>query len=221
MQLYVISPSFCSLLSSTSFNNTCVKFDDLAAVPDGLTTVPGQGGIPVPYKELSWEAFGVATSTPVLGSLGFHSPPQCAITSAKMQLTSGKSPAITTTYPSSKVQSFDLNALYIGCTVNTMGNLNLPTSCTAQVTGYRLNPANPSICDTVGPETVTFNPPTVAGTGGLTLETKANMTQHKFPLTFHTLKNVTIELVSVATTPELATLFFDDVTYTTHSICCP
>ncbi|MCJ1266023.1 hypothetical protein MMC22_005905 [Lobaria immixta] len=111
---------------------------------------------------------------------------------------------ITATYPNSKVQSFNLESFYIACTENSQVNVDLPVGCTVQVTSDRLNPTNPSICDIVGPENVTFDPPTITGSGGVTLETKANMTKHTFSSTFNDLKNVTFEIVNFLANPELA-----------------
>lgn len=84
----------------------------LITFASSFTILPGQGGNPAPYKKLTWDSFGVATSTPALGNFRFQFPPQCAVTDFKTKLIHGKLLAITTMYPDPKVQSFDLDAFY-------------------------------------------------------------------------------------------------------------
>lgn len=89
-------------------------------------------------------------SQPAVSTLTFHIESNNAIVDTLQTLT-GNTPAITITYPNSRVQSFDFQDFGFGCKLSSAVQDNaLPAqACTVQVTGYMQSATNPAVCDVV------------------------------------------------------------------------
>jgi len=84
-----------------------------------------------PYNGLFWENMAVDVADTLLGGIKAQSPPNVAIADAI-------DASISTQYPGSVTDIFDLHRFYFACSndVLVVGGLT-PTDCTLTVTGYR------------------------------------------------------------------------------------
>ena len=158
----------------------------------------------------------VISSQALVGGILPHSKPNIAVHGAIVN--GGSNVTLNAVYTASKVQSFDLSSFYFGCqTVNALqSNGALAVGCSLQVTGYKLNPQNPSVCDVIGPMLFSFVPNTL---GGQILN--VNLAQAKLDGSYAGLTNVTIALTNSEILARTTTIYFDNFVGATHEVCCP
>jgi hypothetical protein len=135
------------------------NFDDLS--PALLAFTP----IPTPYKNLLYQ--GITYST-VLSTGGLlpgvapHSGTNYAGIGLQSML--GGTPMLTTNYPSSNIESFQLQSFYFGCIVQlSNGATAVPAECNINVTGYKGNDNTVSASKQVCSQTYSYNPTTILG----------------------------------------------------------
>ena len=143
------SPPKCPVCTHTYDAN----FDDLPTLP--LALPANLNPPPMPYKALAYTNVRVASS-PLAGGLKYHSPPNAGIAQETSPVPLDDPLGVPTVtldalYPNTKVQTFKLKSFWFGCKVRTeQGNGGPATGCAVQVTGYKQDPKNPSVCQIAG-----------------------------------------------------------------------
>lgn len=121
---------------------------------------------------------------------------------------------LTTYYPNSKVQRFDLESFYFGCVVQLAnGATAVPNACNIQVTGYQGSDNSVANAKQVCAQQFSYNPSTALGPQQQAFSGKVKKCFKD--LQFAT---VTFELPGgQAALQTLAGLTLDDVKYTTYT----
>lgn len=176
---------------------------------DDLTAVEGGPVVPVPdgYNGLRWRTFSV--NNPLVTLLPPRSPPNYIASSIRNQLLSGQTAGFDVDFSGSTTVSFTLRAFYFGCLLQTTVSVGNPIACTIAVKA-----TNARSGASVGPVYRKFSPGTV-GTGGLSTEAIAEMTQATFGPEFADVDDIRIEVEQDSVTGDGAqassVLFLDNV----------
>ena len=189
---------------------TRAKFDNLAALPASL---PGDlTPVPVPYDDLNFVNFDVASLLPPVSQLKPASPQNVAFSGGPQRLLQ-LNPAISVKYPSSKVKDFTLKSLYYACVLETAGNADVPSSCTVRAEAYNGGTKT-------GMVLLNYAPPTLAGSGGVTTQTSAGMSRYFLPAAFTQITSVNFTVVSPQPITAALNFVIDSVAFTTDETCC-
>ncbi|KAF3034516.1 hypothetical protein E8E12_005860 [Didymella heteroderae] len=149
------------------------NFDDLG----GLPIIPANG-IPMPYEGLFFQGIQftqvlrpIDLENPLLTPLlsGIRLPgvePHSGDNYARIGLTTevGGTATLTTNYPSSNIESFQLQDFYYGCTVQGTGATAIPTECVINFTGYKGSDNTVASSTQVCSQSYQYNPSTQLAT---------------------------------------------------------
>ncbi|KAL8707772.1 MAG: hypothetical protein Q9220_007224 [cf. Caloplaca sp. 1 TL-2023] len=122
-----------SLLSfgahTTTTQSIIANFDDLPSNP----ATPRGNPVPIPYDKLAFNGFNVRNDG--VSIVRSHSANN-TISSAQLNaMLSGIPANISSKYPSSPVKSFDLQSVYLGCSLMTVAATGAPQACVVQFKG--------------------------------------------------------------------------------------
>jgi hypothetical protein len=118
--------------------------------------------IPTLYKNLYYQ--GISFATTVLAGVTPEIVPHSGTKFAAIGLPDmlrGTS-MLTTNYPSSNIESFQLESFYYGCVIQVLnGDTAVPTVCTINVTGYKGSDNTVADSQQVCSQTYSYNPTTM------------------------------------------------------------
>lgn len=132
------------------------------------------------------------------------------------QIQTGQPAGFSSVYAGSKTKSFDVSSLCYACVVNTQATLGAPIGCTIKLTGKKVGTGA-----TVGPQLITYAPPTVLGQPA-GVQTTATMTCVTVESQFKALSDFSLEIVTnslsglTPTQQQGVVLRVDDVIHTNY-----
>lgn len=144
------------------------NFDDLG----GLLVVPANA-IPTPYEGLFFEGIQFTrvlrpiepkpSPSPILSGIKLPGvEPHSGDNYARIGLTTEiqGTAKLTTNYPSSKIESFQLQDYYYGCTIQGTGAAAIPIQCIINITGYKGSDNTVASSTQVCSDSYQYNPST-------------------------------------------------------------
>ncbi|KAI5362756.1 hypothetical protein Slin14017_G064370 [Septoria linicola] len=138
------------------------NFDDLTGIPGSIVN-----DIPTPYKGLDYVGIGFTTVISTGTGLQPGISPHSGLNYAAINLLTQQqgTPTLTTYYPGSNIDSFDLESFYFGCVVQlATGAAAVPTACNVQITGYKGSDNSVSNAKQVCSQQFQYNPTTAIAT---------------------------------------------------------
>jgi hypothetical protein len=188
------------------------NFDDLTPLPLVAATP-----VPTPYMGLLFQAVDFfTTSNPgFLPGIAPHSGKNFGGIGLQSQLRG--TPMLTTNYPSSNIQSLQLESFYFACVVQAANSATaVPTACNIYVTGYTGNDNTVSASKQVCAQSYSYNPTTALAVQQMAFGKFDDCA--KKDLQFATIQ-FNLPGGSTALGP-LSALVIDDVKYSTKAKSC-